>query len=113
MTRKLKTKILKTKRGFKMKLKAFFITSKWLPMKHFLEDFMEEPDFKGGEATCLDTVTEMKNVLDWTTCLISMFSELFSPYEHALAALFRKWETSYPRLYSRTSLCCDFGIFKI
>ena len=33
-------------------------------MKHFLEDFMEEPDFKGGEATCLDTVTEMKNVLD-------------------------------------------------
>ena len=33
-------------------------------MKHFLEVFMEESDFKGRETTCLETVTEIKNVLD-------------------------------------------------
>ena len=31
-----------------------------------------------------------KNVLDWKKCPISMFSEIFSPYKHVLAALFRK-----------------------
>ena len=34
--------------------------------------------------------TEMKNVLDLKKCPISMLSEIFSPYKHVSAALFRK-----------------------
>ena len=35
-------------------------------------------------------ILRWKNVLDWKKCQISMYSEVFSPYKHALAALFRK-----------------------
>ena len=31
-----------------------------------------------------------KNALDWKICSISIFSEIFSPCKHVLAALFRK-----------------------
>ena len=31
-----------------------------------------------------------KNALDWKKCRILMFSEIFSPYGHVLASLFRK-----------------------
>ena len=30
-----------------------------------------------------------------------MFSEVFSPYKHVLAALFRKQENNFPRLKSK------------
>ena len=39
-----------------------------------------------------------KNALEWKKCSISMFSQIFSPYNHVLAALFRKWEINFPRL---------------
>ena len=39
-----------------------------------------------------------KNDLDWKKCPISMFSQIFSLYEHVLAALFRKQETNFPCL---------------
>ena len=45
---------------------------------------------KGARATCVKIAAEMKkNALDWRKCL-SIFSEIFSPYQHLLAALFRK-----------------------
>ena len=48
--------------------------------------------FKGAGKTCVKIVTEMrlKNALDGKTCLILMLSEIFSPYTHVLATLFRK-----------------------
>ena len=46
---------------------------------------------KGAEVTCVEIASEIKkNALDQKTCLISMFSGIFSPYNHVLAALFRK-----------------------
>ena len=39
---------------------------------------------KDAEATCVEIATEMKK------CSISLFSEIFSPYKHVLAAFFRK-----------------------
>ena len=46
---------------------------------------------KGAEATCVEIATETKkNALDGKTCSMSMFSEIFSPYKHVLAALSRK-----------------------
>ena len=33
--------------------------------------------------------TDDDDILDWKKCPISMFSEIFSPYKHVLAALFR------------------------
>ena len=39
---------------------------------------------KDAEATYVEIATEMKK------CSISIFSEIFSPYKHVLAALFRK-----------------------
>ena len=38
---------------------------------------------KDAEATCVEIATEMKK------CSISLFSEIFSPYRHVLAAFFR------------------------
>ena len=47
--------------------------------------------FKGAEATWVKIATQRwKNALDWKKWPISMFSEIFSPYMHVLAALFRK-----------------------
>ena len=45
--------------------------------------------FKDTEATCVEIATG-KNALGLKTCPILMFSEIFSPYRHVLAALFRK-----------------------
>ena len=36
-------------------------------------------------------------VLDWKKFPISMFSEIFSPYKHLLAVLFKKQEINFPR----------------
>ena len=52
--------------------------------------FKRIKSFKGGEATCVEISTEQKKASDWKTCLISMFSEIFSPYKLVLAALFRE-----------------------
>ena len=46
--------------------------------------------FKGTEAICVKIATEMKKCSRLKKCPISMFSEIFSLYKHALAALFRK-----------------------
>ena len=53
---------------------------------------------KGAEATCVNIATEKKNALRWKTCSISIFSEIFSPYNYVLAALLRKKDTRFPRL---------------
>ena len=47
---------------------------------------------KGAEATCMEIASEMKKcfILKKKICSISMFSEIFSPYNPVLAALFRK-----------------------
>ena len=47
---------------------------------------------KGAEVTCVEIASEIKKkyALDQKTCSISMFSGIFSPYNHVLAALFRK-----------------------
>ena len=58
------------------------------------------------------TLLWWKNDLDSRTWLISMFSEVFSSYEHVLAALSEKQEAKFPCLYSRISFCCHFGILK-
>ena len=58
------------------------------------------------------TLLWWKNDLDSRTWLISMFSEVFSSYEHVLAALSKKQEAKFPCLYSRISFCCHFGILK-
>ena len=45
---------------------------------------------KGTEATCVEIATEMKNALNWKTCSIAMFYEIFSPFKYISATLFRK-----------------------
>ena len=45
---------------------------------------------KGAQETCMEIAIEMQNALDWKTCPISMFCEIFSPYKYVLAALFKK-----------------------
>ena len=57
---------------------------------------------KGSMSTCMEIVTEMKNALEWKTCLTSMFSETFSPHEHALAALWQHY------LENKISTCLAF-----
>ena len=54
-----------------------------------------------------------KDDLDWNTCLISMFSKIFIPYERVLVVLSRKQAANFPCLYSQISLCCHFRIFKM
>ena len=57
------------------------------------EDSEEEED---QDANHLKTqlvcrlLVKWKNALDWKTCSISMFSKIFSPYNHVLVELFRK-----------------------
>ena len=49
------------------------------------------PTCKSAKATCVKIATEIKkNVLHWKKCPISIFSKIFIPYKHILAALFRK-----------------------
>ena len=80
---------MRTKRAFKIKQKTFFIKQIFF--------VGGESDFKDAEATCVESVDEIKNALGWKTCMISILSEIFRPYEHVFVALFRKLETNYPR----------------
>ena len=67
-------------------------------LKEIRIEFSQEARVEGAEATCVEIATKTKKILDWKTCPISMFSEIFSPYKLVAAALFRKQETNFPRL---------------
>ena len=54
-----------------------------------------------------------KYALKWTGYLISIFIVSFDLCEHVLATSLEKRKTNFPRLYSWSSLCCNYGISNI
>ena len=51
---------------------------------------------KGAGATCVEAFTERKKCLVWNPSLISMFSEIFSPYKHVWQRYLGNKEPIFP-----------------
>ena len=66
------------------------IKKAWHEIPQCLRHNMQMISLKAMRQLVWRLLLRWKNVLDWKKCPISMFSEIFSPYKHVLAALFRK-----------------------
>ena len=69
---------------------CLYFTTNHLPNWQRLMSHKKKQEVKDAQVTCVKIATEMKSVIDWNKCPISIFSEIFSPYKHVLAASFRK-----------------------
>ena len=71
------------------KCSTLSLVESWIHIPHFNYCWIRTCSLKALRQLVWRLLLRSKNVLDWKKCPISMFSEVFSPYKHVLAALFR------------------------